>query len=300
LGVGLTLRVMTPVITEADHVEALAGLAIETASWSGDGQWRRGLAIRAEVQKYQPDLLLLDGVKLPPGALLGLGARVAGFGSPHTAIRTSWAHGFVETHPGIGVDLVSPNLTAVPPVWDPHWYPPTEDLSQFGIPGGAFTVGSVATHADYLRWLVEAGHWLPLDLPIHFLVVVPAAERQQLRRQVLGTLLPQRYHVCETVEQAPALLASCNLSVLNYDEPIQRASTLNGIHYGVPLITLLSGNTEPYVIQVQGAEQLAAQVLEVYEDRDRHAALADACRQFGEQTSAAAEVLAQAVAALSE
>ena len=300
LDVGLTLRIMTPEAGPVAHAADLARLGIETCAWPADGPWRRGRAIRSQVQNYQPDLLLLDGVRLPPGALLGLGVRVAGLASSPHAVSSSWAQGFVETHPGIGVESVLPNLTEVPPVWDRQWYPPAPDLGEFGIPTAAFTVGSVATHADYLRCLVEAGHWLPLDLPIHFLVVVPAAARLQLRRAVLGTMLPQRYHFCEAMDQAPSLLARCNLSVLSHDEPIQRASTLNGIHHGVPLITLLSGTAAQCVVQAQSAEQLAAQVLELYEDRDRHAALAESSRQFGEQASGAADTLARAVLAATE
>lgn len=298
-GAGLVTRVMTPA-TSQPNPEDLAGLGVETAAWTVDTLLGRGRAIRAAVQEFQPKLLCLDGVKLPWGALLGLDVRVVGLGMAGSTPGSSSARWLVETHPGIAVEPPLSNVIAVPPIWDPHWDPPTDDLSPFGIPAGGFAVGSVATQADYLRWMVEAGHWLPLDLPIHFLIVVPAGARSRLRREVRGTMLPQRYHFSDAVEQAPSLLASCNLSVLSYDEPIQRASTLNAIHYGVPLITLLNGSSAPCVLRAEGAEQLAAEVLNLYEDRDRHAVLADASRELGEQSSDAGAVLARALRAAGE
>ena len=290
---------MAPAASQQEYADDLAKMGVETATWPADSLWRRGLAIRAEVQQFKPELVLLDGVKLPPGALMRLAVRLAVLGASVSAIDRRRAHSFVEAHPGIAVEPSSPQFVLVPQVWHRHWYPPLENLGSFGIPEGGFTVGGVATHADCLQWLVEAGHWLPLDLPIHFLVVVPAAARRQLRRTVLGTMLAQRYHFCDALAQAPALLASCNLTVLSSDEPIQRASTLNGIYHGVPLISRLSGTSVPFALPAQNAEQLAAQVLELYEDRDRYAALAAAGRQFGEQDRGA-EALARALVAHSE
>ena len=298
LAAGLTVTVMAPVTSEAR--ELFGGLEVELAARPEDAHWRRSLAIRAEIKTHRPELLFLDGVKLPPGALLGLGIRVMGLGPTTATLKPNWAHGFVETHPGIDVGPVAPNVTAVPPIWNPAWYPPVEDLGPYGIPAGAFTVGSVATHADYLRWLVEAGHWLPLDLPIHFLIAVPAVQRGRLRRRVLGTMFPQRYHFRDAVEQAPSLLASCDLTVMSHDEPVQRRSTLNALQHGVPLMTLLSGTPVPYVLRVEGAEQLAARVLELYEHRDRHAALVEASREYGGQSGDSAEILARALLAASE
>ena len=291
---------MTSAASMAEPPVDLADLDVQTAVWPVDGFLRRGLAIRNELKQTRADVLILDDIKLAPGTLARLAIKVIVLGTSNPRLGPAAVSTLVEAHPGVPREHLPKNATLLPQHWDPHWYPPLDDLVGLGIPNGAFAVGAVATRADSLLWLVEAGHWLPLDLPIHFLIVVPAGERRRLKRKIRGTMLPQRYHLSERMEQAPSLLASCHLTVMHHDEPIQRAGTLNGLHYGVPFITSMRGTSAPFSLFAHGAEQLAAEVLALYEDRDQYTALAQASRDFGGHSGSALALIEALVDAVNQ
>ena len=66
-------------------------------------------------------------------------------------------------------------LTIVPSGHDPDWYPMSYELAAFGIPPGAFSVAAVSDGAEHpgMTRLIECVRDLPMDLPIHFLLLAP-------------------------------------------------------------------------------------------------------------------------------
>ena len=70
--------------------------------------------------------------------------------------------------------------TILPSAHDPRWDPPSFEFVSFGIPAGVFSVAAVADGGDQrMEWLIEWARGLPMDLPIHFLLVAPESDHDR-------------------------------------------------------------------------------------------------------------------------
>ena len=185
-------------------------------------------------------------------------------------------------------------ITVLPSGHDTDWYKTDVDLQTFGIPGGAFTVAAVSDQPDDagLRWLIESTHWIPMDLPIHFLLIAPESSHEGLRRQIRRMPFTQRFHLCTRIEEAPGLLASSSVAVITeWDCELQRRACMQCLAVGVPVLGVdAAGIREVIQAEVNGEllaaddpKTLAHSIFELYEDKGRRAMLSAGARRSARQ-----------------
>lgn len=176
-------------------------------------------------------------------------------------------------------------LTLLPPAHSTDWYPQDVDLQRFGIPEGAFSVAAVSDRFgdDGLRWLISSARSLPMDLPIHFLLIAPASRHESLRRVIRKMPFTQRFHLIDESEEAPGILASAKIAAItDWRSEVQRRSCMQCFSLGVPVVAVDAPDIRQIVqAEVNGAlfsdddpEALAHCIFDLYEHRERHALLA--------------------------
>jgi glycosyltransferase involved in cell wall biosynthesis len=97
------------------------------------------------------------------------------------------------------------------------WYQDAPaDLSEFGIPDGAFVVGCVANDRPRkgLPILLQASHQLPQDKEIYFLLVGNGMDSEVIQTLINQSPMADRIKVAGHRKDAPALIAACDVSVL--------------------------------------------------------------------------------------
>jgi len=122
------------------------------------------------------------------------------------------------------------------------------DLSEFGIPKGAFVVGCVANDRPRkgLPVLLQATHDLPVDAPVHFLLVGKGMDSDAIQQLIQSSPMKDRIHVAGFRRDAPALIAACTVSVL---PSIKREglpkTVIEAMAYGVaPVVSNTGGSAE--------------------------------------------------------
>ncbi len=260
--------------------------------------------IRAALKDSNADILFLDSVEKPCTILLAttaLPARVIVSLSfleyarrPSVLARMFYRSARVAT---LLCDVAPENagdaLTAkwlgrkvsiLPHGFSADWYETDVDLQQFGVPEGAFTIASVAEgHARAnLEWLVESAHWIPMDLPVHFLLVAPADSHERLRRLIRKMPFTQRFHLCDRVNEAPGLLGSADVAVLSdWGSEVQRRACIQSLAAGVPVFApdkrairrIVRPGVNGDLIPGKDPELLAQGLYELYEDHERRGSL---------------------------
>jgi len=162
-------------------------------------------------------------------------------------------------------------------------------LSAIGIPAGAFVVVCVANYRPRkgIEVLVDALAELPRDWPVH-LLLVGRMDAPRLRAKIAASPVRERIHAPGHRDDAPALVAACDLFVLPSvkREGLAR-SLIEAMAYGVaPVVTDCGGSPEivvdgecGLVVPVRDAGALARAIARLYEDdtlRDRFGAAARA------------------------
>ena len=162
-------------------------------------------------------------------------------------------------------------------------------LSAIGIPAGAFVVVCVANYRPRkgIEVLVDAIAELPRDWPVH-LLLVGRMDAPRLRAKIAASPVRERIHAPGHRDDAPALVAACDLFVLPSvkREGLAR-SLIEAMAYGVaPVVTDCGGSPEivvdgecGLVVPVRDAGALARAIARLYEDdtlRDRFGAAARA------------------------
>jgi len=184
--------------------------------------------------------------------------------------------------------------TVLPSGHSTDWYETDVDLQAFGIPSGAFTVACVSDRLgdEGLRWLIACAHWVPMDLPIHFLLIAPESGHERLRRLIRKMPFTQRFHLCNRLEEAPGLLASSSVAVItDWRSELERRSCMQSLAGGVPVlgadIGVIRQVVQPEVngelLSVDDPEPLAHSIFELFENRDRHAMLSAGARRSARQ-----------------
>jgi glycosyltransferase involved in cell wall biosynthesis len=249
------VRVFAP--PQAAYAPLLRARQVAVEPWTnpGVGELAGLRELRRSLALFQPDVVLLRGAAVTIPSLLSLAGSSApvvvffdlfeGDTPPGFLLRTAARPVPVarvvfdlppQTRQPLAIDTP---VTLIPPGHDPAWYPDQPALSGFGIPERAFTVGVVAAGVgdDSLPLIIDAARWLPMDFPIHFLLLAPPEDHNDLGRQVRRNPLPQRFHLVDDFSNAPGLMAGCNLFVaLGWgSEPIRR-SLMHCLHKGVPCI----------------------------------------------------------------
>ena len=174
---------------------------------------------------------------------------------------------------------------------DLAWYDETPtELETCGIPRGAFTVGCVANDRPRkgVPVLIEALHRLPVELPIHLLLVGQGMDRDQLARHIHAGPAAARIHCLGFRPDAPSLVAACSCSVL---PALKREglpkTVIESMAYGVvPIVTDTGGSAElvtdhecGFVVPPGDSGAIANAILEVWRDPDSAARMGQAARR---------------------
>jgi glycosyltransferase involved in cell wall biosynthesis len=152
------------------------------------------------------------------------------------------------------------------------------DLSAVGIPADAFVVVCVANYRPRkgIEVLVDALADLPRDWPVH-LLLVGRMDAPRLRKKIDASPVRERIHAPGHRDDAPALVAACDVFALPSvkREGLAR-SLIEAMAYGVaPVVTDCGGSPEVVVdgecglvVPVRDAAALARAIARLYENAD--------------------------------
>ena len=158
------------------------------------------------------------------------------------------------------------------------------NLRAVGIPAGSFVVVCVANYRPRkgIELLVEALAELPREWPVH-LLLVGRMDAPRLHERVAASPVRDRIHVPGHRDDAPALVAACDVFALPSvkREGLAR-SLIEAMAYGVaPVVTDCGGSPEVVVdgrcgivVPVRDAAALARAIARLYENPELR-------RQFG-------------------
>lgn len=280
-------------------------VAVET--WIRPRVWDiRGLGdLRRVFTLFEPDLVSLRGgtVNVPCLlALAGTPARTLVFvdlfeGDPapgfvqRSVAASKHIAGFVcDLEASFQEHIQAARLTMIPPGHDPQWYAEGPELARFGVPERAFTVGVLATQPgdQQVQLVVEAARWLPMDLPIHFLLVAHHDDHDSLRRRIRRNPFPQRFHLTDDIGAAPGLMARCNVLVaLRWNSEPLRRTVLHCMHHGVPIMAedgalvrqIIKSDVNGLIVPHDESGALADGLAEFYERPARRVRLSENARR---------------------
>jgi glycosyltransferase involved in cell wall biosynthesis len=152
------------------------------------------------------------------------------------------------------------------------------DLRAVGIPAGAFVVVCVANYRPRkgIEVLVDALAELPRDWPVH-LLLVGRMDDPGLRRKIEASSVRERIHAPGHRDDAPALVAACDVFALPSikREGLAR-SLIEAMAYGVaPVVTDCGGSPEVVVdgecglvVPVSDSAALGRAIARLYENAE--------------------------------
>lgn len=163
------------------------------------------------------------------------------------------------------------------------------NLSEFGIPDGAFVVGCVANDRPRkgLPVLLEATRRLRADSNIHLLLVGGGMDSDHIAQLIKQSPMAERIHVAGFRKDAPALIAACDVSVL---PSIKREglpkTVIEAMAYGTtPVVSDTGGSAEliehgesGLVVQPGDSSGLAKAIEQLWRDPARCSEMGDAAR----------------------
>lgn len=174
---------------------------------------------------------------------------------------------------------------------DLDWYrDQPADLGEFGIPEGAFVVGSVANVRPRkgLPVLLKATHELPVDSNIHLLLVGRGMDSPEVQAMIQASPMADRIHLTGFRRDAPAIIAGCDASVLASTKREGLPKTvIESMAYGVaPIVSDTGGSAELIEDGISGirvtpgsAGEIAAGIRKLHGDPQ-------GCRVMGEKARA--------------
>lgn len=162
---------------------------------------------------------------------------------------------------------------------DPAWYAnvPKADLTEWGIPEEAIVVSLVANirRMKGLIYLLQATYELPLELPIHILLIGRNMENKATRRLVEKSPYRDRIHYAGFQADALPLVHAADISVSAsiYGEGLSK-TILEAMFLGVPTImTSIAGNRglavhqeSGWVVPPRNAKALAEGIVHLAQD----------------------------------
>jgi len=232
--IGIALSILTT--PGAPYVDFVRARGLEVNELPTQTRLGAAFAVRRQLTEKPVDVLYLDSTALSTEVI-----AATGFLPQPIVVRLSYLE--CCQHPGALARMlfrsrrvgcifcdVSPvqagdeklgralqqKISVIPAAHSVDWYARDVDLKDYGIPEGAFTVGSVSTETSgaALRWIVACAQWVPMDLPVHFLLVAPETDHGTLRRMIRKMPFTQRFHLTSNVEEAPGLLAASSVAVI--------------------------------------------------------------------------------------
>jgi len=155
---------------------------------------------------------------------------------------------------------------------DLSWYDaPASDLREFGIPEDAFVVACLANVRPRkgIEVLIRSARFLNRDLPIHFLLVGEGMDQPRILKEIEQSPLKERFHTAGYREDAPALMAACQVSVLPAlrREGLPKSIIESMVYECAPIVTNTGGSPElveegisGFVVPPGDVEALAAAI----------------------------------------
>ncbi|ROQ21996.1 glycosyltransferase [Gallaecimonas pentaromativorans] len=174
---------------------------------------------------------------------------------------------------------------------DLAWYNDTPvDLSEFGIPEGAFVMGSVANLRPRkgLPVLMEMTHQLPKDANIHLLLVGGGMDKPEVQAMIDASPMKGRIHLAGFRKDAPAIIAGCDVSILASTKREGLPKTvIEAMVYGVaPIVSDTGGSAELIEDGISGikiapgdVKAMAEGVMRLFNDRELCRAMGENARQ---------------------
>jgi len=170
------------------------------------------------------------------------------------------------------------------------WYTATPaDLTDYGIPEGAFVVGCTANYRPRkgIDYLIDAIEALPADAQVH-LVLIGYMDAEKLTARIEKSPIGDRIHRVGYVDNAPELSAACDVFCMpsTKREGLARA-IIEAMAYRVPpVVTDAGGSPELVVDGVSGfvvpprdAQGLADAIEKLYRDKDLRQRMGEAARE---------------------
>ena len=162
----------------------------------------------------------------------------------------------------------------------PEWYAgPPEDISQYGIPDGAFVVSCTARGVPRkgVPVLLDAIDRLPSGLDIHFLFAGTNMDNSLHKKLVARNQYADRIHLHGFLQRMPWIHPNCAVTVLPSlrREGLPRAIIEAMIGGVVPIVTNSGGSPDlvvdgksGFVVPPGETQPIRDRILELYNDRD--------------------------------
>ena len=162
---------------------------------------------------------------------------------------------------------------------DLAWYQNAPaDLISLGIPNDAFVVVCVANNRPRkgLSVLLAATHNFPLESNIHLLLVGAGMDSREVSEQIKASPMVNQIHVAGFRQDAPELIAACDVSVL---PSIKREglpkTVIESMVYAVPPIVSDTGGSAELVVNAESgfvvaprnSQQISDAVLTLWRDQ---------------------------------
>ncbi|MBI5916699.1 MAG: glycosyltransferase family 4 protein [Bacteroidetes bacterium] len=176
---------------------------------------------------------------------------------------------------------------------DLAWYEGIEPLGQEewpDIPAKAFRVVCVANNRPVkgIRYLLEATWYLPMEFPVHLILVGKNMDAGPCRSLLDGSPNRDKIHLTGYRTDVLNIVAASNVLVLaSVKAEANTKAVIEAMSLGVtPVITAIPGNRELVVHEKNGLvvppknpAAIAAAILQLYHDRER-------CSAFGQAATA--------------
>jgi len=174
---------------------------------------------------------------------------------------------------------------------DLSWYQNDPvDLTEFNIPADAFVVGFAGRNRPRkgIDVLINSAHWLPINAPIHFLLLGELIDDKKLRRLIEASPLREKIHLPGFRNDAPAIAAACDTFVLPSleREGLARA-VIEAMAYATPPIVtdvgglpeLVVDNESGFVVPPNDPKAIALAILELFNDPAKKKIMGETARQ---------------------
>jgi len=174
---------------------------------------------------------------------------------------------------------------------DLSWYQDEPvDLSEFNIPADAFVVGFAGRNRPRkgINVLINSAQWLPMNAPIHFLLLGKLADDTNLRRLIKESPFREKIHLPGFRSDAPAIAAACDTFILPSleREGLARA-VIEAMAYATPPIVtdvgglpeLVVNNESGFVVPRNDPKAIALAILELFNDPAKKKIMGERARQ---------------------
>ena len=149
----------------------------------------------------------------------------------------------------LGLRLPASRFVTIHKGHDLAWYDETaSDLSEFGVPEDAFVVACLANVRPRkgVEVLIRSAAFLNADLPVHFLLVGHGMDQPRILKEIAQSPLKDRFHIAGPREDAPSLMAACQVSVLPAlrREGLPKSIIESMVYECAPVVTNTGGSPE--------------------------------------------------------